>query len=62
VEDADTFFFMHAFPDLESRDPLKAQFYEGKLWKEGLEQKLMPMIEKYEVVVVGAKEGLGQWR
>ncbi len=62
VEDADTFFFMRAFPDLESRDPLKAQFYEGKLWKEELEQKLMPMIEKYDVVVVEAKDGLGQWR
>src|SRR5439155_26374975 len=62
VEDADTFFFMRAFPDLESRDPLKSQFYEGKLWKEELEQKLMPMIEKYDVVVVEAKDGLGQWR
>jgi hypothetical protein len=62
VEAADTFFFMRAFPDLESRDPLKAQFYEGKLWKGELEQKLMPMIEKYDVVVVEAKDGLGQWR
>ena len=62
VEDADTFLFMRAFPDLESRDPLKAQFYEGKLWKKELEQKRMPMIEKYDVVVVGAKDGLGQWR
>jgi len=62
VEDADTFFWMRAFPDLESRGPLRDQFYEGKLWKEGLEQKLMPMIEKYDVVVVEAKDGLGEWR
>jgi len=62
VEDADTFFFMRAFPDLESREPLKTQFYEGKLWKEELEQKLMPMIEKYDVVVVEAKDDLGSWR
>jgi len=61
-EEEDTFFFMRAFPDLESRQPLKAQFYEGKLWKEELEQKLMPMIEKYDVVVVEAKDGLGKWR
>jgi hypothetical protein len=60
VEDAHTFFFMRAFPDLESRDPVKAQFYEGKLWKEELEQKLMPMIEKYDVVVAEAKHGLGE--
>jgi hypothetical protein len=62
VEEEDTFFFMRAFPDLESRQPLKVQFYEGKLWKEELEQKLMPMIEKYDVVVVEAKDGLGEWR
>jgi hypothetical protein len=62
VEDDDTFFFMRAFPDLESREPLKAQFYEGKLWKQELEQKLMPMIEKYDVALVDAPNGLGEWR
>jgi NIPSNAP len=62
VENADTFFWMRAFPDLKSRGPLRDQFYEGKLWKEELEQKLMPMIEKYDVVVVEAKDGLGEWR
>jgi hypothetical protein len=62
LENDDTFFFMRAFPDLESRDPLKARFYEGKLWKQELEQKLMPMIEKYDVVVVETKHGLGEWR
>jgi hypothetical protein len=29
---------------------------------EFLEQKLMPILEKYDVVVVEAKEGLGDWR
>jgi hypothetical protein len=62
VQDDDTFFFMRAFPDLASREPMKGQFYDGELWKEELEQKLMPMIEKYDVVVVEAKEGLGVWR
>jgi hypothetical protein len=62
VEDPDTFFFMRGFPDLASREPLKAQFYEGDLWKRELEQKLMPMIEKYDVVVVEAKDGLDDWR
>ncbi len=59
AEDHDTFFFMRAFPDLESRQPLKAQFYEGKLWKEELGQNLMPMIEKYDVLLVDAPNGLG---
>jgi hypothetical protein len=62
VEDAETFFFMRGFPDLESRDPMKAQFYEGDLWKRELEHKLLPMIEKYDVVLVEAEGGLGDWR
>jgi hypothetical protein len=62
VEDDDMFFFMRGFPDLQSREPLKAQFYEGKLWKEELEQKLMPLIEKYDVVVVEATGDLGSWQ
>jgi len=62
VEDDDTFFFMRAFPHLESREPMKAQFYEGKLWREELEEKLMPMIDRYDVVVVNAPSGLGDWR
>ena len=62
IEDADTFFWMRAFPDLKSRKKMRDQFYEGKLWKEELEHKLMPILEKYDVVVVEAKEGLGDWR
>jgi len=52
VEDPDTFFFMRGFPDVESREPMKAKFYEGELWKRELEAILMPMIERYDVVVV----------
>jgi hypothetical protein len=62
VEDPDVFFFMRGFPDLESRGPMKDRFYEGELWKQELEQKLMPMIEKYDVVVVEANGGLGSWQ
>jgi len=52
IEDPDVFFFMRAFPDLASREPMKARFYEGALWKSELENLLMPMIEKYDVVLV----------
>jgi hypothetical protein len=62
VEDPDVFFFMRGFPDLASREPMKAQFYEGALWKQELEHVLLPLIEKYEVVVVDAPGGLGDWR
>jgi len=61
VEDPDTFFFMRGFPDLPSREPMKAKFYEGKLWKGQLESLLMPMIEKYDVVLVDDPDGLIRW-
>jgi hypothetical protein len=61
VEDADTFFFMRGFPDLASREPMKANFYEGELWKTELEHVLMPMLEKYEVVLVDDPEGFVRW-
>ena len=43
VEDPDTFFFMRGFPDLASREPMKARFYEGELWKSELEAILLPL-------------------
>jgi hypothetical protein len=61
VEDADTFIFMRGFPDLASREPLKARFYQGELWKRELEQVMMPMIEKFDVVLVEDSENLVHW-
>ena len=61
IEDPDVFFFMRGFPNLPAREPMKAQFYEGELWKRELEHVLMPMIEKYDVVLVDDAEGLIQW-
>jgi hypothetical protein len=61
VDDPDTFFFMRGFPDLASRDPMKAQFYDGELWKTELEHVLLPMLEKYDVVLVEDAEGLVRW-
>jgi hypothetical protein len=61
IEDPDTFFFMRGFPDLASRDPMKEKFYEGELWKNELEHVLMPLIEKYDVVLVDDREKLVHW-
>lgn len=61
IEDPDTFFFMRGFPDLASREPMKARFYEGELWKGELENVLMPMIEKYDVLLVDDSDGLICW-
>jgi hypothetical protein len=61
IEDPDTFFFMRGFPDVASREPMKAEFYEGALWKRDLENILMPMLEKYDVVVVEDPENRIRW-
>jgi len=61
VDDPDTFFFMRGFPDLPSREPMKAKFYDGELWKRELEAIMMPMLEKYDVVVVEDADGLVRW-
>lgn len=61
VEDPDIFFFMRGFPDIDSRETMKARFYEGRLWKEELEAVLMPMLERYDVVVVDDPDGRIAW-
>jgi len=61
LEDPNVFFFMRGFPDLASREPMKAKFYEGELWKRELENILMPMLEKYEVVLVDDPDGRVRW-
>ena len=61
VEDPDVFFFMRGFPDLASRESMKAQFYEGPLWKNELEAIAMPMLEHYDVVVVDDPENTIRW-
>lgn len=61
VEDEDTFFFMRGFPDLASREPMKAAFYEGELWKNELESVLLPMLQQYDVVLVDDPQGLIRW-
>lgn len=61
VDDPDTLFFMRGFPDMASRDPMKAKFYEGELWKRELEKVVMPMLEKYDVTLVDDPAGLIQW-
>jgi hypothetical protein len=61
VEDPDTLFFMRGFPDLASREPLKAKFYDSELWKQELEPVVMTILEKYDVTLVDDPEGLIQW-
>src|SRR5713101_6650080 len=57
----DTLFWMRGFPDIPSREPMKAKFYEGELWKRELENILLPILEKYDVVLVEDPEELVRW-
>jgi len=40
---------------------MKAKFYKDELWKNELEQVVIPMLEKYEVVVVDDPAELIRW-
>ena len=61
LEDPDIFFWMRGFPHVSSREPMKAKFYEGELWKRELENILLPMLDKYEVVLVEDPEDRVRW-
>jgi len=52
---------MRGFPDLASRKPMKVKFHEGAVWKKELENALLPMLEKYEVLLVEDSEDLIRW-
>jgi hypothetical protein len=56
LEHPDTFVWLRAFPSLDSRDRIKAAFYEGKEWKEELEAIAMPMLDHYDVVLTEIAE------
>ena len=58
IEDPDVCFFMRFFPSLASRDGMKSQFYDGPLWKNELEAIAMPMIDKYDVVLIEDGENI----
>src|SRR5450755_783224 len=61
LDDPDTFFFMRGFPDMASRETMKAAFYESDLWKHELEGLVMPMIERYDVVLIDDVEHPIRW-
>lgn len=51
-EDDTTFVWLRGFPDEASREPLKAAFYGGEDWLNGLEDDAMPMLDQFSAVVV----------
>lgn len=62
LEDENCFVWLRGFPDLESRDIRKAEFYDGDLWLKELEHEAFGMIEDYSNVwlVTPARSSLFQ--
>ena len=60
LEDPDVFFFMRGFPDLDRATASRRASTKAIVEAE-LEAILMPMLDKYEVVLVDDAEGLVQW-
>jgi len=57
-DDANTFVWLRAFPNAESRERMKEAFYGGDLWLNELEPAVMPLIAHYESVLVDDTIGL----
>lgn len=62
AEDDSTLVWLRAFPDADSREPMKEAFYGGDLWLGEMESVVMPLIERYESILVQDTVGLwGSW-
>ena len=59
TDDAETFVWLRAFPDAESRDEMKHAFYGGAVWVSELEPKLMPLLAHYDAILV--EDAIGLW-
>jgi NIPSNAP len=51
IENPNKFVWLRSFPSLDRRESMKADFYEGPLWKNELEAIAMPMLDSYDVVL-----------
>jgi len=57
LENPNKFVWLRSFPSLEERDRMKADFYEGELWKNELESIAMSMLESYDVILCETAAG-----
>lgn len=57
LENPNKFVWLRSFPSLEERERMKADFYEGELWKNELESVAMPMLESYDVILCETAPG-----
>ena len=57
LDDNVSFVWLRAFPNPESRDPMKEGFYGGSAWLDELEDIVMPMLDDYRATLVDDAEG-----
>lgn len=58
LDDDVSFVWLRAFPNLDSRGPMKDSFYGRPIWLEELEGLAMALIDAYEAVLVDDTEGV----
>lgn len=51
VENPNKFVWLRTFTSIDERTRLKADFYEGELWKNEMESIVMPMLDSYDVIL-----------
>ena len=57
LENPNKFVFLRGFPSMDDLHRMKNEFYDGRLWKEELEQIAMPMLESYDVMLCETTSG-----
>jgi hypothetical protein len=57
LENPNKFVWLRSFPSLKDRDRMKADFYEGELWKNELEAIAMSMLDSYDVILCETSSG-----
>jgi NIPSNAP len=58
AEDQDTFTWLRAFPDADSRDAMCKTLYGGAEWKDELQELIVPAITEHNVAVLEDAPGL----
>lgn len=59
AEDEDTLVWLRGFPDAESRETMTKAFYGSQLWRDELQDAIVPAMTGYDVTVI--EDTVGLW-
>jgi hypothetical protein len=60
-DDEQTFVWLRGFPDQEARQTMSNRFYGGAFWEEDMAPRIMPKLEKHDVVAIEMDEHAVKW-